>query len=88
MPNWMGGSAPAMAGQIAEGYILVSANTLKGFLPADLNLLKAEVDKLLRAARAEVPPQDDALAQQARNRKIGRLNGALQVIQNKLTSRH
>jgi len=88
MANWMGGSAPAMAGQIAEGYILLSANTLKGFLPADLQVLRAEVDKLLRSARAEVPPQDDAGAQQARNRKIARLNGALQVVQNKLTSRH
>jgi len=87
MANWMGGSAPAMASQIAEGYILLSANTLKGFLPADLQLLRAEVDKLLRTARAEVPPQDDAMAQQARNRKIARLNGALQVVQNKLTSR-
>jgi hypothetical protein len=88
MANWMGGSAPAMANQISEGYILLSGNTLKGFLPADLNLLKAEVDKLLRTARAEVPPQDDALAQQARNRKISRLNGAMQVIQHKLTGRH
>lgn len=88
MPNWMGGSAPAMANQIAEGYILLSGNTLKGFLPADLNLLRAELDKLLRTARAEVPPQDDALAQQARNRKIARLNGAMQVVQHKLTSRH
>jgi hypothetical protein len=87
MANWMGGSAPAMANQISEGYILLSANTLKGFLPADLNLLRAEVDKLLRTARAEVPPQDDALAQQARNRKISRLNGAMQVIQHKLTTR-
>jgi len=76
-----------MASQIAEGYILLSANTLKGFLPADLQLLRAEVDKLLRTARAEVPTQDDAMAQQARNRRIGRLNGALQVVQNKLTSR-
>jgi len=76
-----------MANQISEGYILLSANTLKGFLPADLNLLRAEVDKLLRTARAEVPPQDDALAQQARNRKISRLNGAVQVIQHKLTTR-
>ena len=87
MANWMGGSAPAMANQISEGYILLSGNTLKGFLPADLNLLKAEVDKLLRTARAEVPPQDDALAQQGRNRKISRISSALSVLQNQLSAR-
>jgi hypothetical protein len=37
--------------------------------------------------RAEVPPQDDALAQQARNHKIGRLTSALQVVNNQLYSR-
>jgi len=87
MPSYMGGSAPAMAGQIADGFILVSTNTLKGYLPAELNLLKTELDKLLREVRAEVPPQDDALANQARNRKIARISSAMQVVQNKLTAR-
>jgi hypothetical protein len=87
MANFMGGSAPAMAGQIADGFILVSANTLKGYLPAELNQLKAELDKLLREVRAEVPAQDDALANQARNRKIARISSAMQVVQNKLTER-
>jgi hypothetical protein len=87
MANYMGGSAPAMAGQIAEGFILVSTNTLKGYLPAELNLLKTELDKLLREVRAEVPAQDDALANQARNRKIARISSAMQVVQNKLTTK-
>jgi hypothetical protein len=46
-----------------------------------------ELEKLQRDARAVVPPQDDALAQQARNRKIARLSSALQVIVNKMTAR-
>lgn len=87
MANYMGGSAPAMAGQIADGFILVSTNTLKGYLPAELNLLKTELDKLLREVRAEVPAQDDALANQARNRKIARISSAMQVVQNKLTTK-
>jgi len=87
MGNFMGGSAPAMANQICEGYILLSTNTLRGFLPGELALLKVEIEKLQREARAVVPPQDDALAQQARNRKIARLNSALQVIVNKMTTR-
>jgi hypothetical protein len=87
MANWMGGSCPAMASQIAEGYILLSAAQLRGFLPGDLGSLRLELEKLLRAARAEVPPQDDALAQQARNRKIARLSSSVQVVQNQMTAR-
>ncbi len=83
----MGGSAFAMANQIAEGYILVSKNTLRGFMPADLNNLKAELEKLQRDVRAETPAQDDAPANQARNRRIGRLTAALSVIGHQLTSK-
>ena len=87
MANFMGGSAPAMANQVAEGFILLSANSLKGFSPGDLTLLRTELDKLAREARSEVPPADDALANQSRNRRIGRLNSAMQVVSHKLTAR-
>jgi hypothetical protein len=83
----MGGSCPAMANQIAGGFMLLSAANLKGFLPAELQALRFELEKQLRNVRAEVPPQDDALAQQARNQRISRLNSALQVVQNQMTSR-
>ncbi len=87
MANWMGGSAPAMAGQVADGYILLSAANLRGFLPSDLTAFRLELEKALRTTRAEVPPADDALANAARNRKIGRLSSALQIVQNQLTTR-
>jgi hypothetical protein len=87
MANYMGGSAPAMASQISEGYILVSLATLKGFTPGELGALRLEIDKLLREVRATTPAGDDAQANQARNRKIGRLSGALQVVTAKLTTR-
>jgi hypothetical protein len=87
MANWQGGSCPAMAGQIAGGFMLLSTANLKGFLPGELQALKFELEKLLRNVRAEVPPQDDAIAQQARNHKIGRLTSALQVINNQMYSR-
>jgi hypothetical protein len=87
MANFMGGSAPAMANQIAEGYILLSANTLRGYLPGELASLRVELEKQQRDARAVVPPQDDALAQQARNRKIARISSALQVVVNTMTTR-
>jgi hypothetical protein len=87
MANFMGGSAPAMANQISEGYILLSANTLKGYTPGDLSNLRIELDKLLREARAVVPPQDDAQAQQTRNRKIARLSSAVQMVTHQMTAR-
>jgi hypothetical protein len=87
MANYMGGSAPAMASQISEGYILVSLATLKGFTPGELSALRLEIDKLLREVRATTPAGDDAQANQARNRKIGRLSSALQVVTSKLTTR-
>jgi hypothetical protein len=87
MANWMGGSCPAMANQIAGGFLLLSAANLKGFTPAELNMLKLELEKQLRNARAEVPPQDDALAQQARNHRISRLTSAVQVVQYQMTGR-
>ena len=87
MANWMGGSCPAMANQVTGGFCSVTAATLKGYLPAELTALKLELEKQLRNARAEVPPQDDALAQQARNHRIGRLTSALQVVNNQMFSR-
>jgi hypothetical protein len=87
LANWMGGSCPAMAAQIAGGFMLLSAANLKGFLPAELQTLKFELERLQRNTRAEVPPQDDALAQQARNQKISRLSTALQVVQHQMTAR-
>ena len=87
MANWMGGSCPAMASQIAGGFMLLSSANLKGFLPGELQALKFELEKLLRNVRSEVPPQDDALAQQSRNHKISRLSSAIQVIQHQMTSR-
>jgi hypothetical protein len=87
MANWMGGSCPAMANQVAEGFILLNAGNLRGFLPADLTAFRLELEKALRTVRAEVPPQDDALAQQARNRKISRISSALQVVHNQISIR-
>jgi hypothetical protein len=87
MPQWIGGSCPAMVNQVVEGFVLLSAANLRGFLPGDLTAFRLELEKALRAARAEVPPQDDALALQGRNRKIARISSALQVVQNQISMR-
>jgi len=87
MANFMGGSAPAMAGQVADGFVLLNINSLKGYTPGDLTLLKIELEKLQREARSVTPPQDDAAANQARNRKINRLGTAIQLVGHKMTER-
>jgi hypothetical protein len=87
MANWMGGSCPAMAAQINGGYVLLSTAHLRSFQPGELQTLRFELEKALRNVRAEVPPQDDALAQQSRNHKISRLSSALQVVQHQMLSR-
>ncbi len=85
--GFMGGSAAAMAAQIAEGYILLNPNTLRGFTPAELAALRAEIERLQRDTRAITPAADDAQANQAKNRKITRLSSALQVVANKMQSK-
>jgi hypothetical protein len=76
-----------MANQILEGYVLLNTKALRGFTPGDLSALRQELDKLQRTIRSEVPAQDDATAQQTRNRKIARLSSALQVVSGQLTGR-
>ena len=87
MANFMGGSASAMASQIAEGYILLNPNTLRGYSPGDLAALRAEIERLQRDTRAITPPADDAQANQVKNRKITRLSSALQVVSSKMMSK-
>jgi hypothetical protein len=87
MAGFMGGSAAAMAAQVADGNILLSPATIKKLTPGELGSLKFELERLQRDTRAEVPAQDDAQASQARNRRISRISSALQVVQNQMTTR-
>jgi hypothetical protein len=77
-----------MAAQIADGMYLLNVTTLKGLAPSELGLLRQELEKLQRDTRSIVPPQTDAQACQARNRRIGRISSALTMIVNKQTARH
>ena len=54
MANWIGGSCPAMANQIAGGFCSVTAATLRGFLPTELPAFKLELEKQLAAQREVV----------------------------------
>jgi hypothetical protein len=83
----MGGSAYAMSRDIAEGLILLNANSLKKFTPGELKQLQFELDKVQKEARADQPPIDDTQAIQRRGRKLGRIATALQIIQTTLMTR-
>ena len=87
MSPYMGGSAPAMAGQVADGYTLVSAVVLKRLSDPELELFQIELERILRDARSQVVPLDDIQAIQARQRRMTRITGALQQIQMTKTKR-
>ena len=87
MANFMGGSAAAMAAQIAEGFTLINPNTLRGYAPGDLAALKAEMERLQRDTRAIITAADDALANQAKSRKITRLNSGIMTVTNKMQTK-
>lgn len=80
MGNFPGGSAYAMAKDIAEGYLLVTERTYQRLAPGELDQLGFEIDRALRDVRGTQPPLDDQAALQLRNRKISRLTGALTML--------
>ncbi|MEA2694163.1 MAG: hypothetical protein QOJ16_3550 [Acidobacteriota bacterium] len=80
MSSFSGGSAYAMARDIAEGYTTVNERTFKNMVRSDLDQLTFEMDRHLRELRGEIPAQDDTPALQQRNRRIQRLNTAMVVL--------
>jgi hypothetical protein len=75
-----GGSAYAMARDVAEGYLMVTERTFKTLTRSDLDQLSFEIDRHLRELRGDQPSLDDLPAIQARQRKMQRLNSALQML--------
>lgn len=75
-----GGSAYAMARDVAEGYLLVTERTFKTMTRADLDQLAFEIDRHLRELRGDQPSLDDLPAIQLRQRKMQRLNSTLQMV--------
>ena len=51
MGSFMGGSAPAMARQVCDGYALLSPNSLKRLELTQMKQLEFEMDKKLRSSR-------------------------------------
>ena len=75
-----GGSAYAMARDVAEGYLLVTERVFKTMSRSDLDQVVFEIDRYLRELRGEQPPLDDVPALQQRQRRMQRLSNALIVV--------
>jgi len=80
MGSYMGGSAPAMARQVCDGYTLLSPNSLKRLSLDQMKQLEFEMDKKLRGTRGEQPSLDDQPALLDRNRRISRIEGQIRVL--------
>lgn len=87
MGTFMGGSAPAMARQVCDGYTLLSQATLKRLELQQMQELEFEIEKRLRESRAEVPDQTDLDAIRDRNRRISRIEGAMRVLRHTIQQR-
>jgi hypothetical protein len=87
MGTFQGGSAPAMAKQICDGYSLVTQVSLKRLSIDQMTMLEFELDKRLRETRGDVVSLEDQAALQARNRRISRIEGALRVLRHTMQQR-
>ena len=80
MGTFMGGSAPAMARQVCDGYNSLSTTNLKRLELDQMKQLEFEIDKRLRATRGDQPDLSDQLALQQRNRRIARIESQVRVL--------
>ena len=87
MGTFMGGSAPAMANQICDGYTLMSQAIVKRLDLNQMKDLEFQLDKRLRETRGEAMNLEDQEAVTKRNRRISRIEGALRVLRHTMQQR-
>jgi len=80
MGSFIGGSAPAMARQVCDGFTLLSQNNLKRLDLGQMKALEFEIDKRLRETRSEAVDLQDQPGLTKRNRRISRIEGAIRVL--------
>jgi len=80
MGSFLGGSAPAMARQVCDGFSQLSPVILKRLTIDQMRMLEFEMDKKLRQSRADTVDLDDQAGLTERNRRISRIEGALRVL--------
>ena len=74
------GSPKKMAQDVAEGYLMFSPPMLRGYSPADIKTILANLALVTREIRQEQIPLEDIMALKLRNMKLSRLNQAETVI--------
>jgi hypothetical protein len=87
MGTFMGGSAPAMANQVCDGYTLLTANSLKRLSLDQMQQLEFELDKRLRESRGTQVDLQDQQGLQLRNRRISRIEGQIRVLRHTMQQR-
>jgi hypothetical protein len=87
MGTFLGGSAPAMAKQVCDGYALLSTTVIKRLDIGQMQQLEFELDKRLRETRGETVDLSDQESLQHRNRRISRIDGALRVLRHGMQQR-
>jgi hypothetical protein len=80
MSVFSGGSAWAMAKDIAEGFLLVNERTFQRLDAGQHEQLAFELDRALREARGIQVDAADLEAVKTKNRRISRLTGALTLL--------
>ena len=77
MGVYTGGSAYNMVRDIADGFILVTERTFKGYTRRDLTEFVMESERFLREVRSDQPPPSDTVLIQKRQRRMQRLQQAM-----------
>ena len=87
MGTYQGGSAPAMASQVCDGYSLLSRVSLKRLSLEQMTKPEFEIEKRLRTTRSDTVDLNDQPALQARNRRISRIEGAVRLLRQTIQMR-
>ena len=87
MGTYMGGSAPAMARQICDGYVLLSPVMCKRLDIKQMETLEFELDKRLREARSEPMDLEDQDGLKLRNRRLSRIENGLRTLRHAMQQR-
>jgi hypothetical protein len=83
---YVGGSAFAMARDLGDGYVLLNSTMMRRLSVEEVKQLIFEIERLLTTIRAEQYPIDNTGSLQVRNRKLSRLNSAVSMLKNQLSS--
>lgn len=80
MSGFMGGSAFAMARELAEGFITVNARSLGRMSVEELRQLSHEIERLQRELRGTPVTGVEQAEVQRRNRRLQRLTSTMLVL--------